>query len=1383
MKILHTADIQVKNRGENLYQSANNCLKQIEATVKSEKAEILIISGDLFEYAEPNDSERKLIYNFFSRLLNIKTLKELIVFAGNHDLIKDKKQLDSNIGFNPINVYADLIKNIESEDSDKLKKFRYFSESNLYQSNISNKIEYLVYSLEDDMKIPEYVQPNKDKLTICLFHDILKEYADISKLPLRKDIYSKLKSIEIFPENSLIAAGDIHKNLKYEGLNGQLFIYPGSPYQHTHSEGSYIFVGEKTKYEFAEEKVIKKYEVDISVEFPTTKDITISDLLLTDPISYITLTLDKNLKVDELLELVSKLELKFGTRQTFVNVKSCTSFLKQEQKISEILSEKISQTNTRFKIEFDYGKIVQVAQTTNNKVIQEIINEKLAQIEGEESFELNGEKSSAELEFDMFTNNFDKLILSEEHLLKLFNIVLDNALKGFENEDLTKNDIAEDVRALFNKEISELNTNSKKYDIVLEDIETTGYFMGMGPNKIELNIPGMVRILGTNKIGKTTLFRMIKWVISGETYEGMSKANVVKNNLVVFNKFVPDVDFVNVILNIKVNNLLITLTRTATRKWKNSTTPEMKARIDWKDYISTVERTFKVDITTQNGEFKTFTGEQAENSVKTWFGKTLNNILFLNQAKIENILNKSSDDLNELILEFIGVDYVKKLEANLPNVKTELNSTPKPKISKEDLNLKILDNTIFIKKNNEEFTQVEIEIETNQKEFEQLNINNTTEQSKLVTIGNIPNLITETKNKVSVIDEFLVNFVSKEIKGKIPFETPEPTNQNEVELATLKTEIELLRTKHTTNLDHILEHNKTKSSHVNEIVEVLNVIVERFETINTSILEDETKLVDSKNIQFVELLESVNDILIKLNNKKNEKLSLKNTYLVDILEKTKKIQENSEALKNGLCITCKKPLADDFESHKAQIELENNNLTKTLEDLKIQETEVNNLLLIIETAITKYNGFRDLIIAKDIDKLKLLPNFEDILKIGENQIQTIEESTLKLSEIKNKLNDNNVVMNFVLNFRDNFNNNTFDNIDFLNSNLTKLMEFEIFTPDIKETLDTKLVLKINQFKTVKINITEFETKNTEILSDIQKKENKISEIHEIFNNLLINYQKELNENIRLNNEIENENKLSQEHNNSKIHKELELNNLKLELNILETTKLQLYNEQSTICQKLNIEISEKQTTINELQNKFTNIKLKSQELEASKKELDKLYQEYLTYTKNAFVWKIYNKLIGNDFKEIIFEYYRTFLNNTLNILLDDVDFKLFWNNDSELFMVDYKNGITSYQPVQQSSGMETCFLGLALVYTIHLLNVKNTVSHIFVDEISGTLNKGDELSYSAENYQELFVRILNKFKNKTIFIVDHNIRNMFETATYIVEPNPNNFGSIYRMIT
>ena len=166
--------------------------------------------------------------------------------------------------------------------------------------------------------------------------------------------------------------------------------------------------------------------------------------------------------------------------------------------------------------------------------------------------------------------------------------------------------------------------------------------------------------------------------------------------------------------------------------------------------------------------------------------------------------------------------------------------------------------------------------------------------------------------------------------------------------------------------------------------------------------------------------------------------------------------------------------------------------------------------------------------------------------------------------------------------------------------------------------------------------------------------------------------------------------------------------------------------------------------------------------------LNKELEDFMTYVVNNQIFTLYNNLVKTDFKVIVFEYYRNFLNNSLNNLLEDVNFKLFFNNDSELYMIRMGDGNVTYTPCQQTSGMETVFLGLSLIYMMSILNIKNSINLICIDELSGQLNDGKGLTYEAKNYCDLFVKILSRFTKKNIVIVDHHIDNMFETLKYEV---------------
>ena len=123
MKIAHIADIQVKNREKNLERPYSDSLQEIYDKINADNdIEILVIAGDLFEYAEPNESERAMIYTFLSRLPEIEHLHEIVLIPGNHDLVKFGKSQtvneslteDLNIKSTPLDLFNDIIKIINT---------------------------------------------------------------------------------------------------------------------------------------------------------------------------------------------------------------------------------------------------------------------------------------------------------------------------------------------------------------------------------------------------------------------------------------------------------------------------------------------------------------------------------------------------------------------------------------------------------------------------------------------------------------------------------------------------------------------------------------------------------------------------------------------------------------------------------------------------------------------------------------------------------------------------------------------------------------------------------------------------------------------------------------------------------------------------------------------------------------------------------------------------------------------------------------------------------------------------------------------------------------------------------------------------------------------
>lgn len=1340
-KILHSADIQVKNREINLYSGYRKSLIEIESATKATKAEILILSGDLFEYAIPNESERRLIYNWLSKLLNIKTLKEIVLIPGNHDLEKENKRINDliHIESNSLSVYSDLLKNLDEEKSQKLI---YSSISTIIQSKVNPTIFYIIYSLEDnynfDIDIKQTVIDYPNNQYICIYHDMLKEYVDFDKLPIRKDIYNKLDTLDIFPNNTLICAGDIHKNLTFKDEN-KIFIYPGSPCEHTHSEGSYIYVSDKVKFQLSEDKVLKQYNF-LGVHNNIENRFDFEDIKIPSAICYNTIELDHKIPFDIIkYNLENNIKLKFGTIQTRIKVKTSNLFVKNEKIIEDIL-QKISEQNKSVKIFFEYFKLVSTDSFQDNPVIQQIIDEKMIE---------NKDNNISEHDGILSPENIDNLLLNQEQLGKMFESILDSNIKLTENEidsDIVIDDVKKDILELFNFELNNVKDfGAKRYDIRLKHIETNG-FMAIGANSIDLDIPGIVRILGTNGIGKTTLYNMIRWFITGKIYDNLPDNQVIKNTLPIFNKKLTDIDDVFVTLSFEINQYTIIGTRKATRKWKNNVSDLQKNKLNWKDYISSVDRHFELKIHSldEKGQtvIKNLQGEQAEKSILIWFGDTVKNILFLNQNKIETILKTPSNILNELILNFIGVDYLKKLEDNLDLLKSEY-TLAKPKRNKEDIKMNIIDNKIYIKES--ENASIKYSEQYNeQKSILDENINQIQNKNdELINIGNLDVLISNKKSEIQSNQTLIDNFEEKFPKEKIPFTMVKPVlNQETIDIlnkdiSNIKNNINNLENTKT----ELLEKNNSFNVD-NDIDSLLEKIIKSTDNFTLNIKNDISILDERKNQIFNTLYKAINNSLQDFIGKNNELSLTKNNKKTEINSYQKIIDSNINEITSGICDKCGKPLSDNPEEH---------------EKLKLELTEINtHTQKKIDICNEEIKDFDKKILSnyEEIKKLKLKLTQIDNKKIPDelpNLIDDVKKIDLEIIEKTNLIETKN---------NDKVKWQSLEKIQFGDYSIT-----EKFSEDVLTKL--KITEKIDSHKKISSDIDNINKSIEHHNQCLKANESKLNIELTEYTQQLSEYQTFFDENQYLNSEIDKHNSSIQEHNNKKIEYQKELNRLTLELIEFER-KLPEFNkliQEKTELLNKNIEISEKLESIqNEKQTAEIAKKSWEKELINTEEELT----NYLEYIKKNLIWKVYSKLIKSNFKEIVFNYYRTFLNNTLNYLLQDVNFKLFWNNDSDLYMTDFKDGKMSYQPVGYTSGMEICFLGLSLIYTIHLLNIKNSISHLFIDEISGTLNDGKNLSYEASNYQELFVKILSKFKNKSIFIVDHNIDNLFETVIYEV---------------
>lgn len=107
LKLLHTSDWHLGQNfmGKSRVDEHSHFLNWLLEIIKEQNIEVLLVSGDIFDTGTPPNYALELYYNFLKQVSQIKTLKNTIITAGNHDSIstlKAPKQLLEVLNVNVI---------------------------------------------------------------------------------------------------------------------------------------------------------------------------------------------------------------------------------------------------------------------------------------------------------------------------------------------------------------------------------------------------------------------------------------------------------------------------------------------------------------------------------------------------------------------------------------------------------------------------------------------------------------------------------------------------------------------------------------------------------------------------------------------------------------------------------------------------------------------------------------------------------------------------------------------------------------------------------------------------------------------------------------------------------------------------------------------------------------------------------------------------------------------------------------------------------------------------------------------------------------------------------------------------------------------------------
>jgi len=87
MKFIHTADWHIGKslHKQDLQDQLSLFFSWLLETIKTESIDVLLVSGDIFDLANPSAADRKMYYDFLTRLLGQKI--QIIITGGNHDSV------------------------------------------------------------------------------------------------------------------------------------------------------------------------------------------------------------------------------------------------------------------------------------------------------------------------------------------------------------------------------------------------------------------------------------------------------------------------------------------------------------------------------------------------------------------------------------------------------------------------------------------------------------------------------------------------------------------------------------------------------------------------------------------------------------------------------------------------------------------------------------------------------------------------------------------------------------------------------------------------------------------------------------------------------------------------------------------------------------------------------------------------------------------------------------------------------------------------------------------------------------------------------------------------------------------------------------------------
>lgn len=265
MRIFHTADWHLGAKVPQVF-SPEKVLNEIYQKAATEKADIILVAGDIFDSYNPNPK----IKDLFLRFLKTQEITTLII-PGNHDF-SDKN-----------NTYH------------ALKTVDIYGYDNVHLIELGGSFTYgdVSFLSLENLKLTDEQEKEKGKNYIVGIYHAPVPGLDLTKLEPNEEMNNRISTF--MEENNLdyLALGDIHKTMKVANNA----YYPGPPYQKKYGEEDGYIILDTEENTVSIGKLDLPKRVTLSLEYTTGKKLVKEVKSLVEPGSLVRVLFSEPMEV------------------------------------------------------------------------------------------------------------------------------------------------------------------------------------------------------------------------------------------------------------------------------------------------------------------------------------------------------------------------------------------------------------------------------------------------------------------------------------------------------------------------------------------------------------------------------------------------------------------------------------------------------------------------------------------------------------------------------------------------------------------------------------------------------------------------------------------------------------------------------------------------------------------------------------------------------------------------------------------------------------------------------------------------------------------------------------------------------------------------------